>query len=823
MKKTLLATSLGLVSLFAQAEESAVNLGEMAVAASGATQTDTTEPAANSYESFDPVDSGRSVISQQTVEEGREGGTDTTGLLESLPFVQMDIDRQSGEAEDVQSIRPSDFSISGGNYYDNNIMIDGVSATSIMDVTSTTRDDFNEVGGQTSQTLYVDPSLIGSVDVFDSNVSARYGNFIGGVVNYKLRQPAKKFGFRASAGYQNDNMVSYHKQGNGETTKTPPDFNKYQSSISFDLPLTDKLFVLASVTRSGSDVKYQMSENYGSREYDNGDTSSNYLLKALYEYSPDLNLEAQVIYSPYGSEYQPDDSINSESITHSDGLSSYIALNGTSGARTWQQKVSYQFSDASREWDGYRYSWPSKAASVDWCDSTNCAEGGHGDLDQKQQDTVYEFNVSQPLLGGDISFGSELRWTDARKVRPEDYYAYSLGTVMNSGVTAQCTSGDTACRDDVALRQYTYYQAYDAHVMLFSQAHWLEYFREFGDWDVRAGTRLSHDDFMDNYNLAPRLTTNWEFLPDTFLTMGANRYYAANMVGYAIRSQYPDSVIYRRTVSASTGAIGNWAAYSSARSYDYSQGDLDTPYSDELTAAITLPMPLNGHFRIKGVYRQNRDGFSNGEQSDESYTTVTGRTTTTTVYNLTNNGSSDYQGLSLEWDGRYQIHSFNANVLWSKTKTYGTANNYFDWDDPEDLVYYQGQLLNTDELADISARSNFAAPLKASIGVTSNWTERFMTSLRWNYRGHYQYLGDSGETITVDGTDYDVYEQVTLPSLVTVNLNSRYTFFKQQNQSASVDVKVTNLLNAIPRVESTSSTITYRTGRSVWLGVNYTY
>lgn len=54
----------------------------------------------------------------------------------------------------------------------------------------------------------------------------------------------------------------------------------------------------------------------------------NYFLKSRYEYSPELTLEGQFIYSPYRSEQQPDNSINSLNINHSDGLSSYLALNG---------------------------------------------------------------------------------------------------------------------------------------------------------------------------------------------------------------------------------------------------------------------------------------------------------------------------------------------------------------------------------------------------------------------------------------------------------------------------------------------------------------
>ncbi|MGL5039067.1 MAG: TonB-dependent receptor plug domain-containing protein [Aeromonas sp.] len=828
MKKgSVIAGWLGCSLLSVHAQET-IDLGGMDVNANTQSVGEPQVPA-TSYESFDPLDSGRSVINSETISADFEGGTDTTSLLESLPFVQMDTERQAGTAEAAQSLRPSNFSISGGNFYDNSILIDGVSATSIMDVSSKSKNDFNEVFGQTSQTLYVDPSLIGSMEVLDSNISARYGDFTGGVVDIKLRQPARKFGMSATTGFQNDSMVSYRKSGNGEVTKPQPDFTKYQSSLSVDMPVTERLFVLASISRAESAVDYQMSEKYGGRHFETGDRSSNYLLKGLYEYSDDLNFEGQLVYSPYRSEHQPDNSINSLNLNRSDGLSAYVAANGVRGAGDWQHKLSYQLSDASREWDGDRYQWPSKAPSIDWCDSTNCIEGGYGALDQTQQDIAYQFTVNQPLTGaivggGTLSVGTELRYTEAHKERPQDNRYYSNGKVMNSGVSANCSAGDPACRDDVVLTQYSDYAAYDARVELFSQAYWAEYFRQLGPVELRVGGRVSHDDFLDNINVAPRVSANWAIFDETYLTLGANRYYAANMVGYAIRSQYPDNYLYRRTVNSATGELGEWALSSSNRSTDYGQGDLNTPYSDELTAALTFPAPLDGHFRIKGVYRQNRDSFANTQMDKVSFEPENGGKPTSTLrYTLTNEGKSDYKGLALEWQGKVERHSFNANITWSETKTLGEGSSYFDYTDPQDQVYYDGQVIGLDELYALNDRSNFAAPIRAALGWTARWSDAFLTNASLNYRGGYDFLGDSGDDVLVGGTAFDRYEQINMGSFTTVNLNGRYQLPMWQQQQLSMDVRVTNLFNRIPEIASNSSSASYRLGRSVWLGLNYRY
>ncbi|MGL4937218.1 TonB-dependent receptor domain-containing protein, partial [Shewanella sp.] len=312
------------------------------------------------------------------------------------------------------------------------------------------------------------------------------------------------------------------------------------------------------------------------------------------------------------------------------------------------------------------------------------------------------------------------------------------------------------------------------------------------------------------------LSANWAIIDDTYLTVGANRYYAANMVGYAIRSHYPDNYTYKRKVDVSTGAVYDWQLDKFSTNPDYSQGNLNTPYSDELTAALTFAAPLDGSFRIKGVYRQNRDNFAKKTEIDPV-------TKKTTRYSLSNDGKSDYKGLALEWQGQIKRHSFNANITWSETKTFGEGDYFTDLD-PQELVYYQGQLIGMDELYSLNERSNFGAPLRAALGWTASWTERLQTNTSLNYRGGYDYLGNTGKE-NVDGINYDRYEQTSTGSFTTVNLNGRYQLPKWREQQLSVDMRVTNLFNRSASIASNSgsSSAKYQLGRSVWLGMNYAF
>lgn len=833
MKRTLL---LGTVCLFAVsanawaqgAEDGVVDLGNIDIV--DTTETESTP--AQAYDSFDPIDTGTSSISAEAIEAEGQGDIDTTELLRKLPNVQLSINGNAVSPDDLKEIRPQDFVISGGNYYNNNIMIDGVQANAVTDVTNDNPDHFNELAGQTAQTLYVDPSLIEEIIVRDSNISAEYGDFTGGVVDFRLREPLKEYGVSASFSYQNDSLVNFKvaDTDQADDIEPEPNFETRRYSLSADLPVTEKFSLLLAYSRAESTSSYAFNENYGSAPFDNSDISQNYLVKGLYEFSDTLSLEGQLTVSPYRSHHARENRINDEVVSHSDGLSAYLKLSGEHDGWDWQSRVSYAQSDASRNWQGQsNFSWPSDAPSVDWCSGqTSCSEGGFGDIDQQQEDLVVDFKAERAIWKGLLRLGGEIKDIDVEKSRLNDNYAYSRGTLETS---LSCAAGDDACiEDEVYLAQRSVYLAYDASAEVTSEALWGEFERDFADVTVRAGLRYSHDDFLDNYNLAPRLTASWQFRPEWFFTVGANRYYEKNLVAYAIRSQYPDSYIYRRDgVTDGNGVVtpGEWYIYRHTRTTDYAQAGLDTPYSDELTAALTVPTPLNGNFRLKVVHRDGKDAFARSPYDTVSFDAATATSSTSRVYSITNDGESEYDGVSAEWAGTYKNHALSASVIWSETRRKGGIADYFDEIDDDDLlnsfVYYDGQVISEQELYEISNVTDYGTPVLASLIWSSSWlNDRLSTTVGVYYRGEYETLDDTGENITIDGFRYDIFDEVTIDPYTSVNLNAGIEVFENASGRGVLDVRVENLLDDLPYTY-TSSSNPYQMGRSVWLGFSYRY
>ncbi|CAH0528910.1 TonB-dependent receptor plug domain-containing protein [Vibrio hippocampi] len=798
--------------------DEAVDLGEIEIV-QGSDASESTSLQTNSiYESYDPLDSGTSVITEETIKNSKPGGIDTTQLLKTMPFVQMDNSLDDATQENIQDIRPQNFSISGGNYYDNNIQIDGVSATSIHDVTDPSGGDldWNNVTGQTSQSLYVTPDLLGDITVLDSNISAEYGDFVGGVVNYEIRKPKKEFGFSISTGYQNDSMVDYHEPTNldeDEEVDSPPDFTKTQTTVSFDLPLTEKLSVLTSYSYSQSDVTYQRDEDYGGEVYGNSDSSENFLIKGVYEYRDDLTFEAQIMHSPYESERERANAIDDLIVSNSSGTQGYLSATGYFDNTDWSSKFSVMHNDASREAENVRYQWDGD--ELDWCyTSSSCYQGGIGSLDQLQTDYTWGTSFSTTLESGTINYGAEVKYTDASKARPEDvYYYYSAKLSENEDFI--CDPDDSSCTPEMATWKQLKYDAYDADVGVYSHALWSEYITQVSSVEMRAGARYSYDNFLNNHNIAPRLSANWEFMQDTYLTLGANRYFSNKMIGYAIKEQVPSHTCYQRDMKDENGdwggEVGDWYECSSQPSTDqYSNSDLDTPYSDELTAAITIPTMLEGNLRFKTVYRQGKDQFAQSDELEDADGNE--------YYEMTNNGETEYIGYSIEWSGRFEKHFFNANVTWSETKNNGLIDYSSDPEDEAELIYYKGQITSMADMWEDDARQNYAAPFRASVSWSSMWfDDRLMTNATLYHRGSYEYLDDTGDNYyDEDGSRYDIYDVEKASSVTSVDLNATYQFLKYGQHNAFVDVKVKNLFSDV-----SGSATNYQIGRTYWIGLQY--
>jgi len=148
---------------------------------------------------FDPV----SVVAEKpqagkATIEGQELQTlpsHTGSITEAIKgFSNVQFSNEDTSSLTGGEIRPPRVSIAGAKPYENNFLIDGMSVTNTLnpsgldaDGESIAPNDLHVNGGD--QTIFYDSSLVDTVTVYTSNVPAKYGGFVGGVVGAELVDP----------------------------------------------------------------------------------------------------------------------------------------------------------------------------------------------------------------------------------------------------------------------------------------------------------------------------------------------------------------------------------------------------------------------------------------------------------------------------------------------------------------------------------------------------------------------------------------------------------------------------------------------------------
>lgn len=824
LSSSLAALAFGLLSAGAAQAQQAEALPETVA------EGDKVEP---SYELQAGNDTGTTIIREQEIKARAPGSGDVNQLLKALPTVQFDRAEGRASREELQDIRPADISISGGRIYDNLITIDGIDANSRLDITQDNPQHFAEPAGNAAQNLWLDSNLIGEIVLRDSNVSAEYGRFTGGALDIRTRDPRRTFGGSATVSYTSDELVDFRISDasrialNGAALPDRPSFRKWRFGASVDVPVSEDVAFLIAANRSRADVTYYRAAAYRGTPFGQSSVSDNLMLRGIADLTPTLKLTAQFTYSPYESESSADNGIDNLVTSKGGGGAGQIKLE-SSGTTRWSLTTRFSHNDSGRTASPNNYSIPSTSTNGAVCSGTNCTIGGFGNVDQWQNNFGVNFTAAHDIGPGELRGGFDYQRIDAMRSRPETNYAYSRAT---SGTNIVCASGESllCATGQYALGQYSEYRHYRAEVGLDSISGWAEYSVKAGPVDLRGGVRYDYESFLGNHNFAPRLSATVDLWQGWSLTGGANRYYGRSMLAYALREQYPDNFIYRRNGVSSGGRLtysdSGWTLYSTSHSTSYANADLKTPYSDELTGAVTGKV-LGGTVRLKGVFRWAKDEFSRSVSTRVSGTLETGAATTYLLYTPNNDGRSRYRGGSLEWTRAFGKHSIAANVNYCKAYTSNTdylltSDNIED----ADVMYvYNGALVSALSILDQNQRLEFASPFIANMTWTGRWLDdRLTTNVNARFRNGFDRIEDSGVNQTIGGVSYDVVALRHYRASLDMNLNAQLEVIRSKLGTLTLDARISNLLNRVPMQDSALTSNPYQTGRSAWFGLSYKF
>lgn len=819
-----------------------------------------------------PYQNGES-INQEQLLSIPAGNGDITSILKMLPNVQFD--NKQFNSQSPGEIDPANISISGGLFYQNSFVLDGMSMNN--DLTggvgfSTTGDSYNndytpaEQRGfkGRSQGLNIDTSLLESIKVQDSNIGASYGGFTGGVVEAITKRAEKDFGanlsYQISQGNANDGAFSltrYHIYGdksnflNSNLGANQPKFVKHNFRSSFESKINDKLGVIASFTTMQSVIPRKnpqsMDENSQEVVYkDKKELRQNYnlFLKTHYQATDETLLETQYAFMPQFNRYFDSEAKDSDTTIKTGGhqIGAKALSSNALGFFTAQGAVNF-FEESRRSKKAIQKRWE-YSATKNWGNSTGSSwEGGYGDEDMKQNELDLKFTQSiTPYMNENfenlIHFGAEFGYTKAFFHRLKD--SYTALTADNTLVKNDCI--DEFCYFNPATNEGQYFMmlhkykagkfSLDSTTLAFFTEDELKFdLGEFGDINARLGLRMDYDTYMSKAPIAPRLALNYKLAWgggikkkfNTAFNFGANRYYGRNLFSYRLSDGLGalEEVFFRGDVQ--TAFDENALISTGQNTTNFKK--IKIPYDDELSAGITQEIGLL-NLSTKYIHRFGKDQIRRTCILDEK-----GECPTTPIYTYDNNGKSNSDIFTVSFTNstplRFNFIEHYFSLAYDYTYTKRTYNDYSQDYNPaatDNYVIYNGKLTRISELN----VSNFARPHTFRFGTMHQFKlgkTNYLINNFFRYRSAYKTTVSMGGAGSKDNPY--IYEDTRIGGNFTWDMRLGFDISVKKDRSFYANVDIFNVLDktalTIYNNSKSNPTLTYELGRQFWLQVGYKY
>lgn len=816
---------------------------------------------------------GAFTLNRQFLDSLLKGNGNISDLLTILPGVQgaenaLNVEKQA-------EIRSQLISISGAQPWQTAFVLDGFNNSSRIDPANAERatNSINDVQGH-PEAMFINQSLVGSVTVYDSNVPARFGNFVGGVVDVEMREPHQtprfSLGYRRSQSSWNqygfiDNL-DYESNGEPIEKDVPklPIFDKESWSFSGRLSPTKKQSLVVSAARTTSTITEL---SLGESVYTQRESLSTSLRWSIRDFGVD-SLTLGASYAPYKGVHILPNVKDSEYSQKGGGYRLHSAIQHQLGEWASNTRLSWSHSENSRTAPNHFRAWlraPGKDWGLNVGQTPLSSEGGYGDLDKNHESVSLSSDWNRYLgsawgANHSVELGLSADQSTIQRDRP---YSSAVYSSAYRDAAIECGNAQLDCieqsyfmpLDELAAHLggqidlsnaehlaayqknienrgqfFTYRRIYpqeNIHVDMVTAGLYGELRSEWENTTLYSGFRVDYDDFLSNVNIGFRLRGDHEFSKKTRIFAGANRYYAANLTTYAIREAQRPYITQYRPINQ--GQVGAWLTATSADRFRYRFDNVKTPHSDEFTLGIRQSL-FGGYLSLRGVHRQNRDLISRGPQVREDGYTY--------LYQ-TNEGQGEHSRISISYYREWDRHGFMFNTSYTENRSNASSYDNEITGVPEDELVFlategnagtQYQLMSYDDLT--RRQEDFSRPLTANFVLRSDWHDYVNTTLTMTYTGVYESAVNTNMMREIQRGDevcaecdvlnlaYPVFQQSKRPArwLFNTALNLRLPdsrFGKWQ-----VNVEISNLLNSRTHTIGPNQ-MGWETGRSFWFGVNY--
>lgn len=797
---------------------------------------------------------GTQILTAEQIERLPISNGNITELLKTNPNVRFSNDANSSNTPG--EIAPENVSFHGEKFYNNNFMIDGLSNNNTINPGANggelknTPDGYNATdlpaGG--TQSFWINSELVEQLEVFDSNVSAKYGNFTGGVVDARLKDPdLEKASGKISYRTSRDSWTKYHIDVTNEEAFNSaseltyqPKFTKSFYSFTANQPLSDKAGFIFAYNRQQSDIP-NYHEWLGEWQ-DQQRIAETFLLKGTYLADNGDLIRLTGMHSPHESTYVKKNVKNGKFTNSGGGHRVNIEWehNGNWGKMTSLAGYQYEQNKIDHEADSFitwrRYYTPTNYYSnvIDWVSSgpaqtyQNSLIGGYGSFATEKRSYVlkqdYEINPFE-FIGTQhqLDLGWETNLYSARYNRfRNSYQSRTTPTISTSTV---CQTGDSFCIDgEQYYKSVILYPEREVSGNYTDYAVYLQDSINFGRLEVTPGVRAQYDDFLKNLTIAPRFAASYDVFGDrtTRLFGGANRYYGQNLLAYKLRSGISSNIILTRADASSPWVEGDLKT----ASYDYDISDLKTPYSDELSLGISQRIADNV-LTFKWVNREGKNQFGRTNTTDEFGNKY---------YVLNNNARTSGNTFSLTAEPISPMHFSWTDISWSLAASYGknksSSQAYYDQPSTdESMVIFNDKLMEKGEMDAL----NFNKPWTLSASVNTYFPA---IRLNWSHFISYEagYTGYTTQSVNCPDEnqacgDYvgsaTEYMKTKFDDYISYDWRFSYAQPVYKDQTIDLTLDVINVLDTQIEASQTTSSlnqkVTYKAGRQFWLGVAYTW
>jgi hypothetical protein len=798
---------------------------------------------------------GGLALEQRYIASQAGGNGDITSLLKINPAVQYDNLAQS--SFNPGEIKPAEISINGAHFYQNAFIVDGMNFNNDIDPAQEETPYRNFAVPGSSQGMALDTDLLQDIVVLDSNISAAYGGFNGGVVEASTRNPSKELSGKFSVQQSRSEWTNYHID---ERTRESfehasgwgdqPEFEKTTVRASVEGHVTENFGLLASYVGKRSVLPtYLYQENYQdtiSAEKKNSELRiENWFVKGVWQASDRWNVEGSVTYAPERNRYFRSSMQGSDFEIVRDGLQANLKAFWQADWGELEQQLGWSRYDLSRDTESSDWMTWRRSTSKPWGTSpTLTLEGENGDIEQQQRTLSYKLTAGlNPVSFGksthQIRAGLELSRQSTHYARLDETSTYTTPRTTNTCTNSAGVTDTLTCSMGVTesgnwpgqfltrrTRVTTGRFAYDTN----SVGLWAEDDIEVGRLQVRPGLRVDKDSYMHQTTVAPRLAASFDVTGEgtTLIRAGANRYYGRNIAAWRLRDGL-GQLTWRSEARNSLDEA--WSVgIQSPNSVKFNE--LDIAYNDELM--LGLAQRWQGmEFNLKLVNRKGRDqviqvsGTTIGEPSDDpslsnSYTTWSneGRSEAD-IYSLT---VSPIKSIDLAATRTTALLSLDYTDVKYASPTYfddAEGNRYFD----NPVIKYRDSFIRYSD----RPVENFNRPWTARL---STITEVPSLNLTWSnflrYRAGYTDIGDTGVNTEYQGTQVDVWDRREFGAAFTWDTRLAFDIPLAGSHAFFANIDVFNLLDKVnvygqSSFTSANASLYYETGRSFWLELGYKF